>query len=402
MSSAAFEAIKQQEEEYLFRTYGRYPIAVKNGQGTKIWDCDGKEYIDLLAGIAVTTLGHSNEELAQVMEKQARKLIHVSNLFYQEEQLAFAQRILKTAHFNKVFFCNSGAEANEGAIKLARRYHQRIKNTMRYEIISFEGCFHGRTLATLAATGQERLLDGFDPITQGFLHIPYGSMEAVENAYSDKTAAILLEIVQGEGGIRPAPATFVESLAAFCKDKGILFMVDEVQAGMGRTGKWWAFQNYNVLPDVLTTAKAIANGLPMGALMATDEIARAFVIGSHATTFGAGAFVCSVADKVFEIIERDGLIPRAKELGDWAMARFRKVAEKYPGTIKEVRGLGLMIGIELSFAGKEVWNALIDKGFILNLTKEKVLRLVPGLIISQEELELFALALEDVLSKHKG
>ncbi len=401
MTSATFESIKKQEEELLFRTYGRYPIAVKNGLGTKIWDCDGKEYIDLLAGIAVTTLGHCNEEIAQVMEKQARKLIHVSNLFYQEEQLVFASRILKTAHFDKVFFCNSGAEANEGAIKLARRYQQRVKNTNRYEVISFAGCFHGRTLATLAATGQAGLLDGFDPQTQGFLHIPYGSMEAVENAYSERTAAVLLEIVQGEGGIRPVPADFVEKLARFCKEKEILFMVDEVQAGMGRTGKWWAFQNYNVLPDVLTSAKAIANGLPMGAIMATDEIAKAFVVGSHATTFGAGAFVCAVADKVFEIIERDKLIPRAKELGDWAMNRFREVAKAVPDSIKEVRGLGLMIGIELAFPGKEVWNALIERGFILNLTKEKVLRLVPGLVISKEELELFAVALEDIL-KHRS
>lgn len=400
MTSKTFDEIKKEEEDLLFRTYGRYPIAVDHGLGSKLWDYDGKEYTDLLTGIAVTTLGHANEEIAETISAQARKLTHVSNLFYQKEQLRLARRLLATADFDKVFFCNSGAEANEGAIKLARRYYQRVKNDNRYEVITFEGCFHGRTLAALAATGQASLLDGFAPVTEGFIQVPYGSMEALEQAASGKTAAVLLEVVQGESGIRPAAAEYVENIAGFCREKGILFMVDEVQAGMGRTGKWWAFQHFDVRPDVLTTAKAIANGLPMGVLMATDEVARAFTTGSHGTTFGAGAMVCAVADKVLEIIERDGLIPRAGRLGAWARDRFLAVGAAVPGTIQEVRGMGLMIGIELTFHGKNIWNALIDRGFIVNLTRERTLRLLPGLIITQEELESFAVVLQELLEEH--
>lgn len=392
-----FEAIRKEEEALLFRTYGRYPIAVDRGLGSRLWDVDGKEYVDLLAGIAVTGLGHCHPEIAEVMAEQANKLIHVSNLFYQKEQLNLAKRILSTAHFDKVFFCNSGAEANEAAIKLARRYQQRVKNRNAYEVITFQGCFHGRTLATVAATGQEKFQDGFAPMPDGFTQIPWGDAAALEAAISDKTAAVLLEMVQGEGGIRPVTADYVRAVASVCRDRGVLFMADEVQAGLGRTGTWWCFQHFGVRPDILTTAKALANGLPMGAMMGTDEIAGGFVTGSHATTFGAGALVSRVADKVLEIMERDKLPERAGKLGAWAMERFAAVAGACPGRISDVRGMGLMIGIELSFPGKEVWEALIQKGFILNLTQERVLRLLPALTIEQDDLERFAVALEEIL-----
>lgn len=394
----SLDAIRKEEEALLFRTYGRYPIAVERGLGSRLWDLDGKEYIDLLAGIAVTGIGHSHPEIADVMAEQARKLIHVSNLFYQKEQLALAKRILATAHFGKVFFCNSGAEANEAAIKLARRYQQRVKNRDAYEVITFEGCFHGRTLATVAATGQPKFQDGFAPMPEGFTQIAWGDPAALEAAISGKTAAVLLEMVQGEGGIRPVTAEFVRAVADICRARGVLFMADEVQAGLGRTGAWWAFQHFGVKPDVLTTAKALANGLPMGAMMGTDEVAQGFVAGSHATTFGAGAFVSRVADKMLEIMERDRLPERAGKLGQWAMKRFAAVGEACPGRITDVRGMGLMIGIELSFPGKAVWEALIRKGFILNLTQDKVLRLLPALTIEQDDLERFAVALEECLT----
>lgn len=395
--SEAFETIKSEEEKLLMKTYARYPLAIARGRGSRLWDCDGKEYVDLLAGIAVTGLGHCNEELAEAMAAQARKLIHVSNLFYQEEQLSLARRLLGTAHFGKVFFCNSGAEANEAAIKLARRYQQRVKNKDAYEVITFEGCFHGRTLATVAATGQARFQDGFAPMPEGFKQIAWGDPAALEAAISGKTAAVLLEMVQGEGGIRPVTREFVQAVARICREKDILFMVDEVQAGLGRTGKWWAFQHFDIRPDVLTVAKSLANGLPMGAMMAVDEVARGFVAGSHATTFGAGALVSVVAEKLLAIMERDKLVEHAGSLGAWAMDRFRAIGQKCPGTIDEVRGLGLMIGIQLTFPGKEIWEALIQKGFILNLTQERVLRLLPALTISKEELESFAVALEELL-----
>ncbi len=396
---STFTDLCHDEEALLFKTYGRYPIAVQRGKGSTLWDYDGKQYTDLLAGIAVTVLGHGNDEIADVMEQQARKLVHVSNLFYQQEQLTLAKRLLATLHCDKVFFCNSGAEANEAAIKLARRYQQRIKGRDAYEVITFEGCFHGRTLATVAATGQARFQDGFAPMPEGFTQIPWGKIEALENAVSEKTAAVLLEMIQGEGGIRPVTPEFATAVEALCRDKGILFMVDEVQSGLGRTGKWWAFQHFGLTPDVVTTAKALANGLPMGAMMGSNEVAQAFVAGSHATTFGAGALVSAVSDKTLEIIEREKLISRAASLGAAVMNRFRKVGEARPGTITAVRGMGLMIGIELAFPGKAVWEALLAKGFILNLTQERILRLLPALNITEAELESFAVALEEVLGQ---
>ena len=399
--SSKFDAIRAEEERLLFKTYARYPIAIARGRGSRLWDCNGKEYVDLLAGIAVTGLGHCNEEIAATMAAQTRKLVHVSNLFYQEEPLALAKRLLGTAHFGKAFFCNSGAEANEAAIKLARRYQQRVKGKEAYEVITFEGCFHGRTLATVAATGQARFQDGFAPMPEGFRQIPWGDPAALEAAVSGKTAAVLLEMIQGEGGIRPVTREFAQAVARICREKDILFMADEVQAGLGRTGKWWCFQHFDVQPDVVTIAKALANGLPMGAMLATDDAARAFVTGSHATTYGAGALVSTVAGKVLEIMERDRLVERAGTLGQWAMGRFREIGKKLPGTIAEVRGMGLMIGIQLPFPAREVWETLIRKGFILNLTQETVLRLLPALTVSQEELESFAAALEEVLAARR-
>lgn len=395
---SALDAIRQEEEHLLCKTYARYPIAVARGRGSRLWDCDGNEYVDLLSGIAVTALGHCNEELAETMAMQARKLIHVSNLFYQEEQLALARRLLRTAHFGKAFFCNSGAEANEAAIKLARRYQQRVRNAHAYEILTVEGCFHGRTLATVAATGQARFQDGFAPMPDGFRQIAWGDPAALEDAISDRTAALLLEMIQGEGGIRPVTPAFAREAARICREKNILFMVDEVQSGLGRTGKWWAFQHYGVRPDVMTTAKALANGLPMGAMLATNEAARAFVSGSHATTFGAGALLSAVAEKALAIMERDNLPQRAEALGNWARERFRDIGRKYPGLIADVRGMGLMLGIELSFPAKSLWEALLRRGFILNVTQEKILRLLPALTISQDDLERFAAALEELLS----
>ncbi len=395
--SSTLDAIRKREESLLFKTYSRYPVAVKNGKGTRLWDFDGKEYIDLLAGIAVTALGHSNEELAQVMEKQARKLIHVSNLFYQEEQLDLAEKMLATNHCDKIFFCNSGAEANEGAIKLARRYQQRVKGKEAYGVISFSGCFHGRTLATVAATGGKKFQDGFLPMPEGFSQVPMGDIEALKAAITPKTAAIILEVVQGEGGVYPADKDFLKAVVALCREKGVLFIADEVQAGLCRTGKWWGFQHYGIEPDIVTSAKALANGLPMGAVMATEEVAQGFAAGSHATTFGGGALLSAVAAKTLDIMKRDKINEHVAETGAWALERFRKLAKDVPGSIADVRGLGLLIGIELTKPGKEVWEKLIQAGFILNLTQDTILRLVPPLIIEKADIEAFAQALEKIL-----
>lgn len=398
---SSFQEIKERADKVLCKAYSRYPVGVKEARGSRIWDFDGREYVDLLAGIAVTSVGHCNPEVAKAVCDQMSKLVHVSNLFYQEEQVLLAEKLVQTSHCKKAFFCNSGAEANEAAIKLARRYFQKHKNQDRHEVITLTSAFHGRTLATVAATGQFRLQDGFMPMPEGFKQVQSGDLAALEAAIGPKTAAVMLEVVQGEGGVKPLAKDFVQGVAKLCKDKGILFIADEVQAGMGRTGKWWGFQNYGVEPDIFTSSKALANGIPMGAMMCTEEASNGFDFGSHATTFGGNALASRAALAVLEIMDRDQLPARAAKLGQWVKERFDAIGQKYPGTISEVRVMGLFIGIELAFPGKEVWEKLIKKGFIMNLTQEKVLRLLPALNIDQQDLEAFALALEEILAEKR-
>ncbi len=394
-----FEAWKQKEEAVLCRTYGRYPISVAKAHGSTMIDADGKEYIDLLSGIAVTSLGHCNEELAAVISTQALKLIHVSNLFYQEEQLELAEALLKTCSMDKVFFCNSGAESNEAAIKIARRYQQKVKNKNAFEIITLAQAFHGRTLATIAATGQDKFLDGFAPKTEGFVQVPWNDLEAVKKAINPNTAAILVEVLQGEGGIHMLSPEYCKGLQELCKEKGILFMVDEVQSGLCRTGKFWAHQHYDLKPDVITSAKALANGLPLGAMLCTAEVSKGFEPGSHATTFGGGALVTKVGAKIIEIMHRDKLAERAVELEKFVKQAVLALNSPH---VKEVRGFGLMLGIELSCSpeqAKLVWDQLLEKGFVLNLTQGTVLRLLPALNIPKEYLESFVKTLAEILQK---
>lgn len=397
--SQAFNEVKTGEESLLCRSYSRYPLAVARGKGSRLWDVNGKEYVDLLAGIAVVALGHCNEEICAALERQSHKLWHVSNLFYQQEQLDLARLLLSTSHHGKAFFCNSGAEANEACIKLARRYMRTIKQRDAYEIITLEGCFHGRTLGALAATGREALSKGFTPLPEGFKQVPAGDLEAMRAAITPATAAVLLEVVQGEGGVVPLPGDYLRGVEALCREKDILFICDEVQAGLCRTGKFWAFQNHGLTPDAISMAKSLANGLPMGAMLATDEAARGFEAGSHATTFGGGALVSAVAAKVVEIMLRDHLAERAASLGAYLHETFRAMQNRLPGKIREVRGLGLMLGIELTGSGQEVWEELLRRGYICNLSHGATLRLLPPLNIDQADLDSFAQALEDILQK---
>ncbi len=383
----------------LMDTYGRYPVAIQSGHGSTLTDFEGRTYCDLLSGIAVCALGHCHPELTACMREQAGKLVHVSNLFFQREQLDLAELLLATCELERVFFCNSGAEANEGAIKLARRYMRRVRQEDRHEIITLEGSFHGRTLATLTATGQDKVKDGFAPLPVGFRTVPFADFDALAAAVNEKTAAILLEVVQGEGGIRILPEQYAQKVQALCQEKGILLIIDEVQTGMGRTGQYWAHQHFGLTPDIMTSAKALAGGLPMGAVLATREVARGFVPGSHATTFGGSPFVSAAAIKVLQIMRRDGLVERAKELGEQLRARLARTQNRFPDKIAQVRILGLMIGIELAFDGQEVWKRLLEKGFIVNLTQGHVLRLLPALTISLEQLDLFCAALEESLGR---
>lgn len=389
--------LKDRTAKYLCSTYARYPLAVKSARGCSLYDFAGREYLDLLSGISVCNLGHSHPEVVSAITRQAQKLIHVSNLFYQEEQVALAEKLISTCSLDKVFFCNSGAEANEGAIKLTRRYMHRIKKQNRFEIITLTGSFHGRTLATLTATGQDKIKQGFEPLPQGFKIIPFNDEHGLERAISLNTAAIMIEIIQGEGGIKILSPGFMKKIVQVSQDRDLLLIVDEIQTGMGRTGKFWAHEHQSLKPDIITSAKALANGLPIGAVIASKEVAQAFDAGSHGTTFGGSPMACAAALKVLEIMEQENLVTKAGQLGRESLNIFELIRQKHPEKILEVRGLGLMLGIELKFPGKKIWKALLEKGFVLNLTQETVLRLLPPLVISLADIESFAQTLDQLL-----
>ncbi|QGY41174.1 acetylornithine/succinylornithine family transaminase [Pseudodesulfovibrio cashew] len=397
--SNKFDKIKERESSLLCHTYGRYPLAVSKAKDCRLYDLDGEEYIDFLAGIAVCSLGHSRDDLADVMAEQARKLVHVSNLFYQEPQLDLAEKLLSTCAADKVFFANSGAEANEGAIKLARRYMHKVRGEERHEIITLEKSFHGRTLSTLTATGQAGpIKDGFNPLPEGFVTVPFGNVNALRGAINKHTAAIMIEMIQGEGGVRPLPSDYVNDIVALCKENGILLIVDEVQTGLCRTGRFWAHQHYGVTPDIFTSAKALANGLPMGAVLCTDELAKGFEPGSHATTFGGGGVVSAVAAKVIDIMLEEKLDEQAFHMGVFAAQEAEKLRAKHPDKIVGPRGLGLLFGIELAVDGAPVWKGLLEKKMVCNLTQGKILRLVPPLTITKEDISAFMAALDEILS----
>lgn len=395
--SEAFDEIKEQEQKLLCRSYSRYPLAIVRGEGSRLWDIDGREYIDLLAGIAVTGLGHCNPELDAELTAQARKLWHVSNLFYQREQLNLAAALLSTAHFGKAFFCNSGAEANEACVKLARRYTRKIKKRDAYEILTLEDAFHGRTLGTLAATGRASLADGFEPLPGGFAQVPRNDIHALAAKISPKTAAVLLECVQGESGVVLLPVDYLRAVEALCRERDILLICDEVQCGMGRTGKFWAFQRAGIKPDAISVAKSLANGLPMGAMLASDEMAKGFEPGSHATTFGGSALASAVAAKVIEIMLRDDLPGRAAVVGDELKQELLAIQAEFPQKIREVRGVGLMLGIEFRESARPVWERMLDAGFICGLSHETTLRLLPALNIPADDLRKFAVALREIV-----
>lgn len=398
--SNKYEEIVKKENALLCNTYGRYPLAVSKAKGCKLYDLDGKEYLDFLSGIAVCSLGHSRDDLADIMAEQARNLVHVSNLFYQEPQLELAEKLLATCAAGKVFFSNSGAEANEGAIKLARRYMRKVKKTERFEIITLEKSFHGRTLSTLTATGQSGpIKDGYEPLPEGFVTVPFGNVNALRGAINAHTAAIMIEMVQGEGGVRPLSQEYVDDIVSLCKDNGLLLIVDEVQTGLCRTGRFWAHQHYGIVPDIFTSAKALANGLPMGAVLCTDAVAEGFGPGTHATTFGGGGVLSAVASKVIDIMQEEKMAERAERLGAFARTEVGKLKGKHPDKIVGPRGLGLLFGIELAFDGSAVWKALLDNGMVCNLTQGTILRLVPPLVIEEQDIVKYMACLDGILSK---
>lgn len=396
--SDQFNTLKARTERVLCSTYGRYPLGVAAAEGCRLTDFEGRVYVDMLAGIAVCNLGHSRPDLARVMAEQAQKLVHVSNLFYQEEQVAFAEALTRKMGLDKVFLCNSGAEANEAAIKLARRYMRTVKQRDAYEVVTLEGSFHGRTLATLTATGQQKIKEHFQPLPEGFVTVPWDDPAALDAAVTDRTAAVLVELVQGEGGVRPMSTEYAVAVERICRDKDVLLMVDEIQTGMGRTGNFMAYQHYGVSPDIVTLAKGLANGLPMGAMVTTDEVAGGFAPGAHATTFGGGGVVSAVALEVLRILKNEDLVQRARTEGQYFLGKLHDLVEEFPDKLEEARGVGLMVGLVFREPANWAWQALLARGFVANCTQDRVLRFLPPLTIPREDIDAVIAVLRDILS----
>lgn len=382
----------EEANKYLFQNYGRLPYFFEKGEGCYLYDEKGKKYLDMLSGIAVNALGYNHPKLTDAICQQASKIIHISNLFYIKPQIEVAKILSENSFGGKVFFCNSGAEANEALIKLVRRYFY-DKKQEKYEIITFEGSFHGRTLATVTATAQPKYHEGFYPLVEGFKYAKFNDINSVKNLITDKTAAILIELVQGEGGVNPADKEFIKDLYNLCREKDILFTVDEVQTGIGRTGKLFAYQHFDIQPDIISLAKGLGGGVPIGAIIAKDEIAKSFVPGTHASTFG-GNYLSTVAAKVvLEEVLSEGFLDRVQKVGEYLKNALKVFG--YP-----VKGLGLMVGMDLpkDIPAKEVMKKALEKGLIVGTAGENTLRFVPPLIITEKQVDEAVDILKEVLN----
>ena len=385
-------------EKYVANTYARYPIVLVRGKGTRVWDVDGKEYLDFVAGLAVCNLGHCHPRVVKALQNQAEKLIHVSNFYYIEPQIHLASLLCKHSFADKVFFCNSGAEANEGAMKLARKYAKEKMGGDRYEIITMEGSFHGRTLATLTATAQEKFHKGYSPLMPGFKYVPFNDPEAVRKAVDSKTCAVMLEPVQGEGGVNCPSEGYLKGLREICDEKGILLIFDEVQVGMGRTGKLFAYEHEGIEPDLLTLAKSLAGGVPIGALLIKKGIAESFGPGDHASTFGGNPLATAAGVAALSAILEEGMLENCEKVGSYFLSCLEEMKKKF-AFIKEVRGKGLILGIELKMEGGSIVKEMLQRGILINCTMGNVLRFLPPLIVTKEEVDRVVETLEEVFNK---
>lgn len=392
------EIFAKDKSDYL-PVFARYNIVLDHGDGPYVYDTKGKKYIDFLAGIAVNVVGHNYKPLVDAVSKQASKMIHCSNLYYTEVQVEAAEKLKKLSGMDKVFFGNSGAEANEGAIKLARKYATNI-DPEKIQIISALHSFHGRTLATLTATGQDHYHHGFGPLPAGFDYVPYNDIQALEAKMSDKTCAVMLEAIQGEGGVHVPDPDYLPKVRALCDKYNAVLIFDEVQCGMGRTGTFFGCQQFGVKPDIVTLAKGLAGGVPIGAFMATDKVANAFHAGDHGSTFGGNPLACAAACVVLDALIDGNLMENAKEIGAYLQSKFEEYKAKYPNLIKEVRGRGLILGMELARPGREIANECLDYGAIINCTAGNVLRFVPPLNITKAHVDELISVLDKVLPKY--
>lgn len=393
------EQIFAKDKDDYMPVFARYNIVLDHGDGPYLYDTNGKKYIDYLAGIAVNVVGHNYKPLVDAISRQAAKMIHCSNLYYTEVQVEAAEKLKKLSGMDKVFFGNSGAEANEGAIKLARKYATDI-DPEKIQIISALHSFHGRTIATLTATGQDHYHHGFGPLPEGFDYVPFNDIEALEAKMSNKTCAVMLEAIQGEGGVHVPDEDYLPKVRALCDKYNAVLIFDEVQCGMGRTGTFFGCQQFGVKPDIVTLAKGLAGGVPIGAFLATDKVASAFHPGDHGSTFGGNPLACAAACVVLDALTKDNLMKNAVEVGAYLKEKFNAYKEKYPTLIKDVRGRGLILGMELSRPGREIANECLDYGAIINCTAGNVLRFVPPLNITKAHVDELIAILDKVLPKY--
>jgi acetylornithine/N-succinyldiaminopimelate aminotransferase len=389
-------------DRHLMAVARRYPLVLIRGEGVRVWDGDGREYLDFTGGIAVTALGHSHPRVVGTMREQAATLLHVSNLFYIPQQIHLARLLCEHSFADRVFFSNSGAEANETAIKLARRWAKEHGASDRGDIISMRGGFHGRTLATVTATAQEKYHHGFEPLPGGFKYVPFNDLRAVERAIDSRTAAVLVEPIQGEGGVNIPDDGYLPGLRKLCDEAGVLLILDEIQTGMGRTGKLWCHEHAGVSPDIMTLAKALANGVPIGATLATEDVARVFTPGSHGSTFGGNPFATAVGLTVLTTLLEERLPERAERMGRVLRERLLGIQSRKPGAVKEVRGRGLLLGMDLAPPVADAVSACRERGLLVLTAGDNTLRLAPPLIVDEASVERAAEIVEQALGDIKA
>jgi len=383
-------------DKVIAKTYKRFPIVITKGKGCSLWDTEGKKYIDFVSGIAVCNLGHAHPKVSEALSRQADILLHVSNLYYTEPQIELACRLTENSFADRVFFCNSGAEANEAAIKLARKYFKDKGEKERYRIVTMEKSFHGRTMATLSATGQDKIRKGFEPILEGFDHIPFNDMDALQKSIGPSTCAVLLEPIQGEGGVRCPDPDYLKAVRRLCDETGVLLIFDEIQTGMGRTGKFFAYEHFGIEPDIMTLAKALANGLPIGAMLAREEVAEAFGPGTHASTFGGTPIITAASVQVVKVLLEENLIHHCAKMGAYFKERLSELKAKHE-SIVDVRGMGLLLGMKLEMEGDTIVKSCMEKGFLINCIQGNILRFIPPLIVEKEEIDALIGCLDEIL-----
>lgn len=394
------EEIYQKDKDYYMPVFARYQMVISHGEGPYVYDTDGKKYIDYLGGIAVNVLGHAHPALVKAIADQAAKVIHCSNLYYTETQATLAEKLVKLSGLGKAFLGNSGAEANEGAIKLARKYASNISPDKTEIITAWHG-FHGRTLATLTATAQPKYQKGFAPLPADFKYVEYNDIDALSAMMSEKTCAVLLEPIQGEGGVHIPDADYLKKVRALCDQHGALLILDEIQTGIGRTGTMFAYEQFGIKPDIVTLAKGLAGGVAIGAFIASDKVAATFHAGDHGSTFGGNPLACAAANVTLDTIASDKLLSNAKEIGAYLTTKLKGLQAKYPALITEVRGMGLIIGMQLTKPGRPIVNECLEAGAIINCTAENVLRFVPPLIINKENVDELITILDKTLEKNQ-